>query len=89
MPLVRMKAAPVKTDGERLGNEFMNGVFFRLVNYNHMGLVTKPHCRNSSKGGPVVQILCKAIRNEKRTLRFYICRVSTWIKEHSLYNDKE
>ena len=28
MPLVRMKAAPVKTDGERLGNEFMNGVFF-------------------------------------------------------------
>ena len=27
MPLVRMKAAPVKTDGERLGNEFMNGVF--------------------------------------------------------------
>ena len=23
-----MKAAPVKTDGERLGNEFMNGVFF-------------------------------------------------------------
>ena len=28
MPFVRMKAAPVKTDGERLGNEFMNGVFF-------------------------------------------------------------
>ena len=28
MPLVRMKAAPVKTDGERLGNEFLNGVFF-------------------------------------------------------------
>ena len=27
MPLVRMKAAPVNTDGERLGNEFMN-VFF-------------------------------------------------------------
>ena len=25
-----MKAAPVKTDGERLGNEFMNGVFVRL-----------------------------------------------------------
>ena len=28
MLLVWMKAAPVKTDGERLGNEFMNGVFF-------------------------------------------------------------
>ena len=28
MPLGRMKAAPGKTDGERLGNEFMNGVFF-------------------------------------------------------------
>ena len=28
MPLVQMKAAFVKTDGERLGNEFMNGVFF-------------------------------------------------------------
>ena len=34
MPLVRMKAAPVKTDGERLGNEFMNGVFFST----HMGI---------------------------------------------------
>ena len=34
MPLVRMKAAPVKTDGERLGNEFMNGVFFST----HLGL---------------------------------------------------
>ena len=28
MPFVRIKAAPVKTDGERLGNGFMNGVFF-------------------------------------------------------------
>ena len=28
IPLVRMKAAPVKTDCESLGNEFMNGVFF-------------------------------------------------------------
>ena len=27
---VRMKATPVKTDGERMGNEFMNGFFFRL-----------------------------------------------------------
>ena len=27
VPLVRMKAAPVKTDGERLGNEFMKGIF--------------------------------------------------------------
>ena len=37
MPLVRMKAAPVKTDGERLGNEFMNGVFFsaHLTRFNH------------------------------------------------------
>ena len=25
--LVLMKAAPVKTDGERLGSEFMNGFF--------------------------------------------------------------
>ena len=31
MPLVRMKAAPVKTDGERLGNEFMNGAFFSAL----------------------------------------------------------
>ena len=35
MPLVRMKAAPVKTDGERLGNEFMNGVFFSAHLSNH------------------------------------------------------
>ena len=28
MLLVQMKAAPVKTDDERLGNEFMSGVFF-------------------------------------------------------------
>ena len=27
MPLVRMKAAPVKTDGERLGNEYERGIF--------------------------------------------------------------
>ena len=37
MPLVRMKAAPVKTDGERLGNEFMNGVFFSA----HIGIMEK------------------------------------------------
>ena len=30
LPLVRMKAAPVKTGGERLGNEFMNGDFLRV-----------------------------------------------------------
>ena len=35
--LVRMKAAPVKTDGERLGNEFVNGVFFSA----HLGVGSK------------------------------------------------
>ena len=33
-----MKAAPVKTDGERLGNEFMNGVFFSAHIISHMVL---------------------------------------------------
>ena len=46
MPLVRMKAAPVKTDGERFGNEFMNGAFFSA----HLRCVFSAHHIAQSPG---------------------------------------
>ena len=51
MPLVRMKAAPVKTDGERLGNEFMNGVFFSTHMMNDAWLLPGDEGDESHEGG--------------------------------------
>ena len=56
MPLVRMKAAPVKADGERLGNEFMNGVFFSAHIRNY-GDVLPLSLLGSSRCGRVWALL--------------------------------
>ena len=55
MRLVRMKAAPVKTDGERLGNEFMNGFFFfsaQILKVARSQVPVVQSCR--AQGFPVV-----------------------------------